>query len=51
LARINREQLERAGVGKIYESALCTMCGTGFYSFRREREKAGRMLSYVGKIA
>jgi YfiH family protein len=50
LARINREQLKGIGVGRIYESGLCTMCGTGFYSFRREREQAGRMLSYVGKL-
>jgi hypothetical protein len=49
LARINRSQLELAGVGKIYESGLCTMCGTGFYSFRRERDQAGRMLSFVGR--
>jgi hypothetical protein len=49
LVRINRSQLELAGVGKIYESGLCTMCGTGFYSFRRERDQAGRMLSFVGR--
>jgi YfiH family protein len=50
LTRINRRQLEDAGVGKIFESGLCTMCGTGFFSFRREREQAGRMLSFVGRI-
>ena len=49
LSKINRTQLEGAGVGRIYESGLCTMCGEGFYSFRREREQAGRMLSFVGK--
>lgn len=49
LVRINRSQLELAGVRKIYESGLCTMCGTGFYSFRRERDQAGRMLSFVGR--
>lgn len=49
LARINRSQMELAGVGKIFESGLCTMCGTGFYSFRRERDQAGRMLSFVGR--
>jgi YfiH family protein len=49
LSRINRLQLESAGVVKVYESGLCTMCGTGFYSFRRERDQAGRMLSFVGR--
>jgi YfiH family protein len=48
LVRINTKQLQGAGVKKIYEGGLCTMCGTGFYSFRREREEAGRMISYVG---
>ena len=50
LSQISRGQLEKAGVGKVYESGLCTMCGTGFYSFRREREQAGRMLSFVGRM-
>jgi len=51
LSRINRSQLERFGVTKIYQSGLCTMCGTGFHSFRRDREQAGRMLSFVGKAS
>jgi polyphenol oxidase len=50
LAKINRAQLERAGIKTIFESGLCTMCGKGFYSFRREREQAGRMLSFVGNV-
>ena len=50
LSRVNRQQLLQAGVGKVYESRLCTMCGTGFYSYRREREQAGRMLSFVGRV-
>jgi YfiH family protein len=50
LSRINRLQLEGSGVRKIHESGLCTMCGTGFYSFRREREQAGRMISFVGRM-
>jgi YfiH family protein len=50
LARINESQLADSYVEKIHRSGLCTMCGKGFYSFRRERDQAGRMLSYVGRI-
>lgn len=50
LQAINRSQLQDAGVQKIYESGLCTVCGKGFYSYRRERDQAGRMLSFVGKV-
>jgi copper oxidase (laccase) domain-containing protein len=33
----------------IYASALCTMCRPDdFHSFRRDREAAGRMHSFVG---
>ncbi|MCU1261317.1 MAG: hypothetical protein JWO80_4202 [Bryobacterales bacterium] len=51
LAGINREQLERAGVpgDQIEESGLCTFCSPGeFFSFRRDREEAGRMFSVIG---
>jgi polyphenol oxidase len=47
----NREQLLRAGVTpeRIYASNLCTMCEADqFHSFRRDRECAGRMYSFVG---
>jgi copper oxidase (laccase) domain-containing protein len=50
LAQINKVQLEAAGVQKIYKSGLCTKCGVGFYSFRRDAEQAGRMISFVGLI-
>jgi copper oxidase (laccase) domain-containing protein len=34
---------------RIYAAELCTMCGAGeFHSFRREGDKAGRMLSIIG---
>jgi polyphenol oxidase len=49
LQAINRVQLQAVGIQRIYESGLCTVCGKGFYSFRRERDQAGRMLSFVGK--
>ena len=51
LAGINREQLEQAGVpgGQIEDSGLCTFCSAGeFFSFRRDREQAGRMFSLIG---
>lgn len=48
LARINQLQLEADGVKKVYKSGLCTKCGNGFYSFRRDGEQAGRMISFVG---
>ncbi len=47
----NRRQLLESGVtaGHIYASNLCTMCNVKeFHSFRRDRERAGRMYSYVG---
>ncbi len=51
LPAINRRQLLEAGVteGRIYASNLCTMCRPGeFYSYRRDREAAGRLYSFVG---
>ena len=51
LAEANRRQLVEAGVppGQIWTAGLCTMCHAAeFYSFRREREHAGRMYSFIG---
>jgi copper oxidase (laccase) domain-containing protein len=51
LAEANRCQLIEAGVApeRIYMSGLCTFChGEQFHSFRRDRELAGRMMSFVG---
>jgi copper oxidase (laccase) domain-containing protein len=50
LARENRKQLERAGVSPQNIQALdvCTFCDAErFFSYRREKEKAGRMTSYI----
>jgi len=47
----NRGQLEAAGVtpARIYASYLCTMCRPEeFHSFRRDKEAAGRLHSFVG---
>jgi YfiH family protein len=51
LAAVNRQQLQEAGVpeSQIHLSGMCTRCLAGqFYSYRREGDKAGRMLAVVG---
>jgi copper oxidase (laccase) domain-containing protein len=51
LTAANRQQLQDAGVtaARIYASNLCTMCRAAeFYSFRRDRDAAGRMFSFAG---
>ncbi len=51
LQAINAWQLEQAGVSKdrILRNELCTMCQPElFWSFRREKDRAGRMWSVVG---
>jgi hypothetical protein len=53
LPAINEMQLRAAGVSNIWKSGACTFCaikdeGYRFHSFRREREAAGRMLSFIG---
>lgn len=50
----NRRQLEESGVtpAHIYSSQMCTMCRDGeFHSFRRDRETAGRLYSFIGLAA
>ena len=51
LAAANRDQLQAAGVpgDHIYVAALCTMCNAAeFHSFRRDKESAGRLYSFIG---
>jgi YfiH family protein len=51
LAEANRRLLLEAGVpaGQIHAAELCTMCGVeDFHSYRRDKERAGRMISVVG---
>ena len=51
LAETNKRLLMEAGVPgtQIYLAGLCTMCGgDDFHSYRRDKERAGRMLSVVG---
>lgn len=48
LAEHNRAQLESAGVQHIEMLGLCTFCNADqFWSYRREGEQAGRMISYI----
>jgi hypothetical protein len=51
LVEANRRQLAEAAVPdtQIYSAQLCTKCGVGdFHSYRRDKEQAGRMLSFIG---
>jgi YfiH family protein len=51
LAGANRRQLLAAGLDPdhISTAGLCTFCHPGeFHSFRRDREAAGRMYSFIG---
>jgi polyphenol oxidase len=49
LQKINQEKLSSIGLREIYVANLCTYCDAeSFYSYRREGEKAGRMISYAG---
>ncbi len=50
LAGENRRQLEKAGLraARINSRSSCTACHPElFYSYRREKEKAGRMVSWI----
>jgi len=49
LPAINEIQLRAEGVTNIWRSGECTFCTPDrFFSFRREREHPGRMLSFIG---
>ena len=51
LAGANHRQLLEAGLdsARIYISGLCTMCRPDeFHSYRRDKQDAGRMFSFVG---
>jgi YfiH family protein len=45
----NERRLREAGVRNIWKSGECTFCaGDRFFSYRREGEQAGRMISFIG---
>lgn len=51
LPAANQRQLLDAGLapGRIYRAELCTMCHPEeFHSFRRDKEAAGRLYSFIG---
>lgn len=52
LAEVNRRQAIDSGVPleNVFAGAPCTFCTAGgeFHSFRRDRERAGRMLAWIG---
>lgn len=53
LGAANRRQLIEAGVEEPRIDVLggCTFCDVArFYSFRREKQRAGRMISYIGVV-
>jgi hypothetical protein len=49
LPAVNEAQLRALGMTNIWKSGECTFClAERFFSFRREREQAGRMVSWIG---
>jgi len=46
---VNRDQLIKAGIPSenIVDSGICTCCDKNYFSFRRDGEKAGRMISLM----
>jgi hypothetical protein len=54
LSEANRRQMQAAGMDpqRIFDCGLCTACQSdGFYSFRREPENPGRMVSAIERLA
>ena len=54
LAEANRRQMQAVGVARdsIFDCCLCTCChGVEFFSFRREPQNPGRMLSAICRLA
>lgn len=51
LPAVVRSQLEAAGIPNVVSDAPCTMCGGEHYaSYRRDRERAGRMIALVARF-
>lgn len=46
---VNRHQLLATGVlpKNIFDCKVCTFCGKNYFSYRKDKEKAGRMLSVI----
>ena len=51
LPAINAAQLREAGVRDVWVAGECTFClPERYFSYRREKEEAGRLLSFIGAI-
>jgi polyphenol oxidase len=51
LQTVNERQLRELGVVDIWKSGECTFCrAERFFSFRRERAQAGRLISFIGLL-
>jgi YfiH family protein len=49
LPAVNEMQLRKAGVRNVWKAGVCTFCeAEEYFSFRREKDQAGRMLSFIG---
>ncbi|MDH4196454.1 MAG: peptidoglycan editing factor PgeF [Candidatus Aminicenantes bacterium] len=50
LGRANAEMLRASGLrgGRILTFDACTHCAPGFLSYRRDRDKEGRMVNFIG---
>lgn len=49
LWQVNERQLREAGVRDIWVAEECTRCDPArYFSYRREKEQAGRMVSFIG---
>ena len=51
LRAANRFQLSRAGLkeANIFSFSCCTHCEKNLYSYRRDAQKAGRLLNFIGR--
>lgn len=49
LIKANDDQLMSLGANRehIYDSRVCTVCSPGYFSYRRDGDKAGRMISGI----
>jgi copper oxidase (laccase) domain-containing protein len=49
LAQANLLQLQKSGVKEknIYDCGMCTSCQQDFFSYRRDGQNAGRMMSVI----
>lgn len=47
LAKANRDQLWLSGIDRdqLFDCRICTVCSPGYFSYRRDGDKAGRMIS------